>query len=84
MAYGLHFKYKNGEEEYYDPISELKTGLYHYIFYIGGHTYQIPIENVLEMREYPLCDVCGYEDSDTGCPNCAEKEELEKLRNEIH
>lgn len=84
MSYGIYFKYKNGENGYFDPISDFKTTDLNYEFWIGSHIHQLPIELVLEMREYPLCDVCGYEDSDVGCRNCAEKEELEKLRNEIH
>ena len=79
---GIEFKYIDGTTESYDPISEFKIGLYHYIFYVGGYNYQIPIDNVLELREYPLCQVCGYEVYSDGCRRCIEDEELKLLRNE--
>lgn len=70
MSYGIQFTYKNGEIEYYDPIQDFKTTDLNYEFWIGGHDYQIPIDNILELREYPLCEECGYELFDDSCENC--------------
>jgi len=82
MNYGIQITYKDLSTEYFDPIQDFKTTNLNYEFWVSGHTYQILIDTVLELRKYPLCDVCGYEDSEEGCKNCAEKEEIEKLRNE--
>ena len=79
---GIEFYYRDGTCESYDPISGWKEDDLNYSFWIGGHTYNILKSDVLELREYPLCDVCGYEVYDKGCRKCAEEKELKLLRDE--
>lgn len=79
---GIEFKYKDGTNEYYDPISDWKETNLEYSFWIGGHTYTILKEDVLEFREYPLCNVCGHEVFYDGCRRCYMETELKLLRDE--
>lgn len=79
---GIEFKYKDGTNEYYDPINDWNEDDLNYSFWIGRYEFGILKSDVLELREYPLCDVCGYEVYDEGCRKCAEEKELKLLRDE--
>jgi len=73
---GIEIFYKNGETQCFDPISEWFEDDLSYSFWIGGYDYQIPKEDVLKLREYDLCEDCGYEVYYDGCRNCYLKEEI--------
>ena len=82
MDTGLEFKYKDGTNEYYDPVTDFEENQKEYCFYVGGTQYVIDKEEVESIREYPLCEVCGYELSDHGCNRCILEEELKQIKNE--
>ena len=79
---GIEFYYRDGTCESYDPINDWKETKSMYSFWVGWHEWNILKSNVLELREYPLCDVCGYEVYDDGCRKCAEEKELKLLKDE--
>lgn len=62
---GIELNYHNGKQDWYDPVDreEFYNNQTHsyYIFDVGGCTYKVDKLLVGSVREYELCDVCGYE-----------------------
>ncbi len=77
---GIEFYYKDGTSESYDPVQDFETTDLEYSFWVGGNTYHILKEDVLKLREYPLCDECGHEVYYDGCRRCYMEDELKALR----
>ena len=73
---GIEITYVDGTTEHFDPIADWNETEEAFSFYIGGHTYIFNISDVVNIREYDLCNDCGYELFEGICRNCADKEEL--------
>jgi len=80
---GMEFIYKDGTNEYYDPISDWVENDVAYYFFVGGTQYVIDKVDVESLREYSLCDDCGYELFEEGCRRCISEKELEHLKNDL-
>ena len=79
----MEFIYKDGTSECYDPISDWAENQKEYSFYVGGTQYVIDKAEVESLREYDLCDDCGYELFEEGCRRCISEKELEDLKNDL-
>ena len=79
---GIEIIYNDGTKEYYDPISDWTENDVAYYFFVGGYDYYIHKSEVKSLREYDLCEDCGFELFEEGCRRCISEKELKYLRNE--
>ena len=79
---GIEITYVDGMTEHFDPITDWNETEENFSFYIGGHTYTFNIDDVVNIREYDLCDDCGYELYYDGCRRCYMEKELELIKKE--
>lgn len=79
---GIEVIYKDGTKEYYDPISDWISYETVYIFYVGGNRYSIEKEEILALREYNLCEDCGYGLFEEGCRRCISEKELKAIKDD--
>ena len=70
MRKGLRILYKDDTLEYYDPIQDFNIDDLNYSFWVGGYTYTIAVDDVLEYSEYDVCEDCGFELTEDGCERC--------------
>ena len=79
---GIEITYVDGTTEHFDPIAGWNETEENFSFYIGGHTYKFNISDVVNIREYDLCEDCGYELQYDGCRRCYMEKELELIKKE--
>ena len=79
---GIEITYVDGTTEHFDPITDWNETEETFSFYIGGHTYTFNTDDVVNIREYNLCDDCGYELYYDGCRRCYMEKELELIKKE--
>ena len=69
---GIEITYVDGTTEHFDPITDWKE---------TEDTFSFYIDDVINIREYDLCDDCGYELYYDGCRRCYMEKELTELKN---
>ncbi len=70
---GLEITYLDNTSESFDPIQDFLETDFEYCFWVGGYTWNIPKDSVLNVRWYELCNDCGFELFEDDCSYCGVK-----------